>query len=180
MPTTDLVIPQVHPALLLLPQSVVVLVGVRVERSRNTIAFCASVQVGDFRAFGRHGPPAHVQQCLAFGCCHQERVVVRTMTTSAAEVDIAQLTVKSIERHGFRQLIIRQILRRDANHHTGRSEGVAFRIALVRPSLRGRLANKPISWIACPRSRVGAYRHSHNVRSIGNQRNHAPIPLQHQ
>src|SRR6478735_4630590 len=101
------------------------------------------------------------------------------MTTSAPEVDITQLTVQSIERHGFRPLIIRQVLRRDANRHTGRSEDVAFCVALVRPSLRGWLANKPISWIACPRSRVGAYRHSQNVRSIGNQRNDAPIALQH-
>jgi len=60
MPTTDLVIPQVHPALLLLPQPVVVLVGVRVEHSRNTIAFCASIQLA---TSGSSGAMVHPRMC---------------------------------------------------------------------------------------------------------------------
>jgi hypothetical protein len=76
MPAADLVITKVHPALLLLPQSVVMLVCGRVEQGRNAVAFRPGVILRYFRAFGCHRPAAHVQQCLTFRWCDQERMGV--------------------------------------------------------------------------------------------------------
>src|SRR6185437_11050252 len=102
------------------------------------------------------------------------------MTTSSAEVDIAQLAVQWVERHRFRQFVVWKVLRRDADNHTRRPKDVPFGALLVRPSACGRLANKTVSRISGRRGRVSAYRHPHNVWGVRNQRNHAPIALKHQ
>ena len=138
-------VPQIHPSLLLLAQSVVVFIDRRVEGGDHPVALCARVCRRHFRALRLHHPRAHVQQHLAVGSCHHQRVVVRTTpavvrtipAAASSEVVFAQLEIQRVERHRSRQLVLGQIRRRQAHHHPGGPiHIVAFRVALMRPSLR--------------------------------------------
>ena len=136
MPAANLVIPQVHPAFLLLPQSVVVFACRRIEGGHNPVALRPRVSRRHLRALRHHRPAAHVQQRLAVGRGHLQSIIVRTMPALAPEVRIAQLKIQRIERHRLREFLLRKVLGRHAHNHSGRAEYVvAFRVSLVRPSL---------------------------------------------
>jgi hypothetical protein len=147
------------------------------------VALCARVRVPLRHplAFRRHRPGPHVQQRLAFRRCHQQCVVVRSIPAAAStKVLFAQLKVQRIERHRLRQLFLRKIPWRHAHHHPRRAvHVVAVGVALVRPSLCLGLRRKPVSRSAGRRSFVCAHRYPQNIRGIGLQRDHPPIPLQH-
>ena len=172
-------IPQVHPALLLLAQSVVVFACRRIEGGHHPVALRPRISRRHVGALRHHRPGAHVQQRLAVGRGHQQSIIVRGLPAPAPEIRIAQLKIQRIERHRLRQFLLRKVPRRHAHHQPIRSEYVVpFRVALVRPSLGRRLGHKPVPRSACGRGLIGAHRHPQYVWGIGLQRNHPAFALQ--
>lgn len=178
MPAPDLVIPEVHPALLLLAQSVVMLVRWRVECGRYRVALRADVLLSKIRALRGHRPVTHVQQHLAVRRRDEERIVEWTLP--AAKVGVAQLTIQRIQRHRLRQFLSRKISWRYSDNDPARAKDLtAVCIALVRPSLSRRICHKTIARSAGRPSLDRAHRYAQNVGSIRLERNHSSISLQH-
>src|SRR6185437_8448965 len=107
MPAANLVIAEVHPSLLLLTQSVVVLVGLRIKCGRNSIAFRA--RLSPFRMLWRHHPATHVHQDPASGRCHLQLIIMRPAICSTSEVLVAQLIIEVVQRHRSRSLFLREV-----------------------------------------------------------------------
>ena len=122
MPAADLVIPQVHPALLLLAQPVVVLVCRRVEGGRNPVALRADVLPPP-----RPRSPAPSPRCAcAAASCRPPSLPASASLWTGRRLDLRRPRLQSrdraaeiqrIQRHRLRQFLARKISRRHAHHH---------------------------------------------------------------
>ena len=172
--------PQVHPALLLLAEPVVVLVGGRVEKRRDPVCLVARCCAGDIGAFRGHGPRTHVKQGPPARSRHAHVVVVRRVGIRVSQkVFKAQFPVQCVERHSLHLLVNRASSRRDPDHKTRRSEDVgSLTVPLVRPTLRLRLRRNPISWGRDCSPFGRAHRHAYDVWCVGNEGDHPALALE--
>ena len=180
MPAMDLVIPQIHPALLLLPQSVVVLDPCRPSRRysrQRGSPLCRRRQRGHLRAFRLHRPGAHVQQCLAgrpllpsSDRCADHPCRTCQSRYLATEGSMRRAASAAATYHSAGSPA-------DANHHSRRSEDVvAFRVLVARPSRpETGLATNPYQGPSSPLL-LPVLILIRNVRSVGTERNRSPIP----